>query len=163
MGNNTQGRFHGHDEICELSARFFPRRHHVGVADRLFKILSQLVLFFPSLSAGSHSVLGNVWVTQRCIRLPVFQQPAFYEWVLKICESWLCSDVSILDAAWQLWSRVSRDEVEGGDERRGTHHLWKASLHTGAASAIKQTDQSQSAAVYTSYDNEELLYNVILW
>lgn len=52
-------------------------------------------------------------ITHRCIRLPVFQQSALYEWVLKMVESCPFSDVSILDRAWQLWRLVWRDRAVG--------------------------------------------------
>lgn len=78
-------------------------RHQLGVPDKsynLFSLLLSILYFLLSFPCCRLMFCPRrAWVTQRRIRLPMFQQPAFYEWVLKLGESWPRSDVSILDTA----------------------------------------------------------------
>lgn len=107
---------------------------------------------FPSLLPSflpSFLCPQRAWVIQRCIGLPVFQQPAFYEWVLKISESWPCSDVSIfISEGWRRGTEqrgVMRDVVHIVSE--------KASLCPGAPFVVTHADHAPWTAVCTSSRN----------
>lgn len=98
-----------------------------------------------ALLLSSHVLsLCSTWVSQKCIRLPVFQQSSFYEWVLKIGTS-----LPVLRCLHFRYSMtVMKPGVEGRsrgvDERRGSYLLaeWSSIWHDGRLSVI-----------YTSYDN----------
>jgi len=107
-GNNIHGPFHGRDRICS--------RHKGFSSSSVSAFWSNCTPFSWYLRPDPLLMLcaqRGCELHRECIRLPLFQQSAFYEWVLKIGESWPRSDVSILDVGWQLWSLVLRDRAAG--------------------------------------------------
>lgn len=71
----------------------------------LFRVLTLCnCLSLPLVFVGKRSPRARF---HRCMRLPVFQQPTLYEWVMKMSEGRLCSDGFIFsfEGVGQRWER----------------------------------------------------------